>query len=238
MSVWKEGREGLTRRVSPVRLPEATYGSCQNFKRCGNTEIVLRQRNELLGNGYCMKCYDKGIDTRRARLTKAEVLERKKDVIFMLEKGMGYKEIARELSLLPSTMWAYVKRMESKGEVVIKQPMIKTTGKAGRKPANVSHKSHYGFDKIIPFSKALKRTDKRKANVGDRIKLDYKDKSRGQLAKDHSGHESIILKTEYRVVKSSITARFMYLIQCTDCKDSKPDWAYSRSFNKINNSND
>lgn len=48
-----------------VRLPEATEGHCRNYIKC-------QQFNVQLANGYCVECWDKGLDTAKARMeTKA-----------------------------------------------------------------------------------------------------------------------------------------------------------------------
>ena len=54
--------DGTNHRIAPVRMPEATYGSCKNWRRCGNTEGVLKAKDEMLGDGFCMRCYDKGVN--------------------------------------------------------------------------------------------------------------------------------------------------------------------------------
>jgi len=61
-SMWKskqEGRADFTKRVFPKYNPHdlnmhpiATYGACLNRKIC-------RNHNTILGNGYCMRCWDK-----------------------------------------------------------------------------------------------------------------------------------------------------------------------------------
>ena len=50
----------LVYNYDEVVLPEESVGECRNAKRC---------RNHLtnLGNGYCMECWDKGLDKRARR---------------------------------------------------------------------------------------------------------------------------------------------------------------------------
>ena len=213
---WVDGRH---HRILEVTLPEATYGSCKNFKRCGNTEAVLRQRNELLGNGYCMQCYDKGIDSRRPRRTKLAVAERKEMVIDMLNKGIHYKEIAKELNMAPSSTWLYIKRLEEREEVVLAKDVVK-------------EEPTYERPKILPFAKA-KKIYERKGKVGDKVIILYKDKAYGTFSREHAGHNAKVIEAENRIAKSALTIKFMYLVKCTDCKKSEPKWVYSRSFEKV-----
>jgi hypothetical protein len=42
-----------------VILPEATIGHCRNSRQC-------KQFNVELANGYCVKCWDRGLDTAAA----------------------------------------------------------------------------------------------------------------------------------------------------------------------------
>ena len=49
-----------------IRIPEESIGNCKNYKTCGNSEGVLRRKEEVLGNGYCMSCYDNRVDIRNA----------------------------------------------------------------------------------------------------------------------------------------------------------------------------
>ena len=42
---------------SEVVLPEATIGTCKYYRRCHSFDVSL-------GNGICMDCGDKGMDTR------------------------------------------------------------------------------------------------------------------------------------------------------------------------------
>ena len=44
--------------LAPVILPQEEVGTCKNWKRCRNFKVIL-------GNGYCVDCYDKGLDNRR-----------------------------------------------------------------------------------------------------------------------------------------------------------------------------
>lgn len=44
--------------INKVPLPSETTGDCKNWKRC-------RQYNVTLGNGLCMKCWDKKTGSRR-----------------------------------------------------------------------------------------------------------------------------------------------------------------------------
>ena len=43
-----------------VLLPEATIGHCKNHVKC-------RQFNIDLANGYCTLCWDKGMNTKKAK---------------------------------------------------------------------------------------------------------------------------------------------------------------------------
>ena len=215
--------DGSHHKVLDVTLPEATYGSCKNFKRCGNTEAVLKQRDEMLGNGYCMQCYDKGIDSRRPRLTKLAVAERKEMVIEKLNNGVHYKEIAKELNMAPSSTWLYIKRLEEREEVVLAKDVVKEEPTYGR-PSKA---------KILPFANA-KKIYERKGKVGDKVTVLYKDKAYGKFSREHAGHNAKISKAENRIAKSALTVKFMYLVKCTDCKKSEAKWVYSRSFEKKN----
>ena len=54
--------------IPEVRLPVATMGHCRNYGKC-------RQFNVELANGYCITCWDKGLDTAEAR-TEAKALKK------------------------------------------------------------------------------------------------------------------------------------------------------------------
>jgi len=209
-ATWVNGEH---HKISEVKMPKATYGSCKNFKRCGNTEAVLRQRNEMLGNGYCMQCYDKDMDIRRPRLTKQALAERKETVIEMLNKEVPYKEIAREVNMAPSSMWIYIKRLEEKGEIVLKKPLVKEKPTYGRIPD--------------------KRKKREKGAIGDRVLIDSRNKSYGKFSNEHSGHEALIVQAKDRIADRGFAVKFMYLLQCEECKDSEPSWVYRRSFIEI-----
>ena len=59
--------EGIGRRDDfNIRIPEESIGNCKKYKTCGNSENVLRKKEEVLGNGYCMKCYDNRVDIRNS----------------------------------------------------------------------------------------------------------------------------------------------------------------------------
>ncbi len=38
-----------------------SFGSCTNWKRCRNFQVIL-------GNGLCMKCWDKGVYSRMPKI--------------------------------------------------------------------------------------------------------------------------------------------------------------------------
>jgi len=215
-ATWVDGRH---HRISEVKMPKATYGSCKNFKRCGNTEAILRQQNEMLGNGYCMQCYDKDMDNRRPRLTRRAVAERKEMVIDMLNDGIHYKEIAKELNMAPSSTWLYIKRLEEREEIVLGKDIVK-------------EEPTYGRPKILPFANA-KKLYRRKGEVGDKVTILYKEKIHGTFSKEHFNHNAEIIKAENRIAKNALSVKFMYLVKCTDCKKSEAKWVYSRSFKKV-----
>ena len=50
-----------------IKIPQESIGRCKNYRICGTTEAILKQKDEVLGNGYCMQCYDQRVDTKHAR---------------------------------------------------------------------------------------------------------------------------------------------------------------------------
>ena len=57
--------------IEKVRLPSASVGECANSKHCRNFVTDL-------ANGYCVKCWDRGIDQRRRNNLDKPVLKRRK----------------------------------------------------------------------------------------------------------------------------------------------------------------
>ena len=174
-----------------------------------------------------MSCYDKGVDKPKGpRLTSKETLKRKEAIVAMLKEEIHYKKIAKKMLMAPSVLWIYIKRMENKGELVLDKPLVKEPPTYGR-PKKA---------KILPFSMLkLPRGMKRKGKIGDKVAIEYKNKSFGRFSNDHCGHKALILKSEHKVTENSIKVRFMYLIQCEECEDSKSAWVLPRSFEKIQN---
>ena len=41
-----------------IVMPVPSFGVCKNARNCKNFKVVL-------GNGYCLKCYDRGLDRGR-----------------------------------------------------------------------------------------------------------------------------------------------------------------------------
>ena len=214
--------DGTHHRGEPVRMPKATYGSCKNWKRCGNNEAVLRARNEMLGDGWCMRCYDRGVSGRKPRMTKEQVAERRERVVMMVNKGVHYKEIAKEEGIAPSTMWAYLDRLQANGDIKLTD---KKENAIGGRPVK---------GKIIPFANAKKIYDKKGTN-GDAVTISFKN-NRGRFERLHQGHTGTILNAEHRMTDQGFAARYMYLIECNDCdEEPKSNWIYSTSFDKKKN---
>lgn len=42
------------RKIVPIKTPIESIGSCKNVRNCGNEMVYL-------GNGYCLRCWDKGL---------------------------------------------------------------------------------------------------------------------------------------------------------------------------------
>ena len=47
------------RQIDTVRMPKETTGCCKNYRKCKSFTVEL-------ANGYCMECWDKGLDSRDA----------------------------------------------------------------------------------------------------------------------------------------------------------------------------
>jgi DNA-binding CsgD family transcriptional regulator len=213
--------DGTNHRIEPVRMPEATYGSCKNWKRCGNNETVLKAKGEMLGDGWCMRCYDRGINGRKLRMSQEQVEERRERVIMMVNNGIHYKEIAKEEGIAPSTMWAFLDRLQARGELKLTQ---KKENSIGGRPKKA---------KIIPFANAKKIYNKKGAS-GDLVTISYKSK-RGKFEKLHQGHTGTIRNAEHRMTDSGYAIKYMYLVKCNDCdEEPKSYWIYSTSFDKKN----
>jgi len=64
----KWNRQQTTWEFDAVVMPESTTGHCRNYIKC-------KQFNVELANGYCIICWDKGLDTAEARM-EARVLKK------------------------------------------------------------------------------------------------------------------------------------------------------------------
>lgn len=54
---WNRRTEDL---IKEVFLPNATFGHCRNYNKCRNFNVEL-------ANGYCITCWDRGLDDKDAR---------------------------------------------------------------------------------------------------------------------------------------------------------------------------
>ena len=95
--------EGTHNKVYDVRLPVESTGRCKNALRCENTDVTL-------GNGYCMDCYDKGIDSRTGRLSKADSEKRRLKTIDLRNQGLTYDAIGKRLGISRNTAFSYIHR--------------------------------------------------------------------------------------------------------------------------------
>jgi|TARA_R110000744_G_scaffold4486_2_gene16209 hypothetical protein len=84
--------------VRPVSLPIAETGQCKNYKQCKNYTPKPYQQSSLsssdLANGYCVICWDRGLDSADARL---EAKAQKK------ARGTGKKTRRRSVQMGGST---------------------------------------------------------------------------------------------------------------------------------------
>jgi len=48
-------QDSLFYHLTKVPLPMESYGTCKYVKTCGNREVIL-------GNGVCVRCWDRGKD--------------------------------------------------------------------------------------------------------------------------------------------------------------------------------
>ena len=83
-------------QLSKIPMPEESFGACDNARNCKNWKVVL-------GNGYCVKCWDKGLDKRHPKSTK-RIKEEGVENIQELQKkerdGKGkYKTVAGDSSV-------------------------------------------------------------------------------------------------------------------------------------------
>ena len=47
--------ENIWYQLAKIPLPVESFGACSNARNCKNWNVIL-------GNGYCVKCWDKGLD--------------------------------------------------------------------------------------------------------------------------------------------------------------------------------
>ena len=93
--------EGTHNRVYNVILPVESVGRCKNALRCGSTDTTL-------GNGYCMDCYDKGLDSRGGRLSTADSEKRRIRASELREEGLTYEAIGKRLGISKNTVFSYM----------------------------------------------------------------------------------------------------------------------------------
>ena len=53
----KWGNESVMDHLAEIRAPNESFGTCRNHKGC-------HQFRAILGNGYCVKCWDTGIGSK------------------------------------------------------------------------------------------------------------------------------------------------------------------------------
>ena len=54
-SKWED--QSAVEHLAEIRAPNASFGTCRNHKNC-------HQFQAILGNGYCVKCWDTGIGSK------------------------------------------------------------------------------------------------------------------------------------------------------------------------------
>ena len=61
-------------KLSKLPLPVESFGACTNARNCKNWKAIL-------GNGYCVTCWDRGLDNRKSkRRMEKEGVESMEDV--------------------------------------------------------------------------------------------------------------------------------------------------------------
>jgi len=98
--------EGTHNRVYNVILPVESIGRCKNALRCGSTDTTL-------GNGYCMDCYDKGIE-KGGRLSIADSERRRIRAFELRKEGLTYESIGKRLGVSKNTVFSYMHRYKDK----------------------------------------------------------------------------------------------------------------------------
>ena len=71
----KQQQDSLFYRLEQIPMPRESFGTCKYVKKCESWNVIL-------GNGICVKCWDRGLD-RGHRKSKNR----------MLEEGVSIKSI-------------------------------------------------------------------------------------------------------------------------------------------------
>ena len=86
---------------------QESFGRCKNAYKCKNY-------NEVLGNGYCMKCYDKGLD--RAKSNRDELrIERIEKVLKLKLQKLNSREISVRLGVSTGTIFGDLRYLRGMG---------------------------------------------------------------------------------------------------------------------------
>lgn len=74
----KHQHDSLFYRLEKIPMPEESFGACKYVKRCKNWNVIL-------GNGLCVRCWDKGLDKGYRKSVKRMKEEGVKDINNILE---------------------------------------------------------------------------------------------------------------------------------------------------------
>ena len=66
-------------QLSKIPMPEESFGACSNARNCKNWQVIL-------GNGYCVKCWDRGLDRGLRKSTKRMEEEGVEDIKVIQER--------------------------------------------------------------------------------------------------------------------------------------------------------
>jgi len=102
-----EHRTGTHYKRLNSHLPQESVGRCKNALKCLNTNVDL-------GNGYCMKCYDKGLD--KAKSNREEVRKERIERVLKLKlQKLNSREISVRLGVSTGTIFGDLRYLRGMG---------------------------------------------------------------------------------------------------------------------------
>ena len=104
-----EYRTGTHLKVLNPHLPVESFGRCRNAHRCKNTDVDL-------GNGFCMKCYDKGLDRFKSPRASKDRDGRLQRVLKFKKQKLTSREISDRLGISQGTVFEDIGILRGRGE--------------------------------------------------------------------------------------------------------------------------